>query len=201
MPGAQCTRSLVCEVVSSRCTRVFTAVAPEITRHPRTQWFYGLCRALPGDRAFLSPSLAKIASRKLDAGVEASGPHDFAVRKQNALVRSAARVHRIQPRVRDDRDTPLEWGGRRRYKVIWFFGKPEYFFQWGWTGQITLIRLGKLDFTRKSVGGARSGTCDTTLRRRDRPLSAPCGLPRDRRRFLRLLKNYGITVAVSPKSK
>src|SRR5674476_1420300 len=56
---------------SAECTRVFTAVAPEITRHPRTQWFYGLCRALPGDRAFLSPSLAKIASRKLDAGVEA----------------------------------------------------------------------------------------------------------------------------------
>jgi hypothetical protein len=39
MPGAQCTRSLVCEVGSSKCTRVFTAVAPEITRHPRTQWF------------------------------------------------------------------------------------------------------------------------------------------------------------------
>src|SRR5260370_40560902 len=114
MPGAQCTRSLVCEVVSARCTRVFTAVAPKITRHPRTQWFYGLCRALPGDRAFLSPSLAKIASRKLDAGVEASGPHDFAVRKQSALVRSAACGHRIQPRVRDDRDTPLKWGGRPR---------------------------------------------------------------------------------------
>ncbi len=78
------------------------------------QWFYGLCRALPGDRAFLSPSLAKIASRKLDAGVEASGPHDFAVRRASALVRSAASGHRIQPRVRDDRDTPLEWGGRRR---------------------------------------------------------------------------------------
>ena len=39
MPGAQCTRSLVCEVVVLECTRVFTAVAPEITRHPRTQWF------------------------------------------------------------------------------------------------------------------------------------------------------------------
>src|SRR6202047_4519137 len=94
---------------SRRCTRVFTAVAPEITRHPRTQWFYGLCRTLPGDRAFLSPSLAKIASRKLDAGVEASGPHDFAVRQQSALVRSAACGHRIQPRVREARDTPLKW--------------------------------------------------------------------------------------------
>src|ERR1700686_4930343 len=51
-------------------------------------------------------------SAKLDASVEASGPHDFSVRKQNALVSSAARVHRIQPRVRDGGDTPLEWGGR-----------------------------------------------------------------------------------------
>ena len=33
--------------------------------------------------------------RKLDAGVEASGPHDFAVREASALVSSAARVHRI----------------------------------------------------------------------------------------------------------
>jgi hypothetical protein len=139
---------------SLECTRVFTAVAPEITRHPRTQWFYGLCRTLPGDRAFLSPSLAKIASRKLDAGVEASGPHDFAVRKQNAFVRSAACGHRIQPRVRDDRDTPLKWGGRGGDKVICDFGKPEYFFGWDWTGRNSLIRLRKLDFTRKSAGRA-----------------------------------------------
>ena len=27
-----------------------------IARHSRTQWFYGLCRALPGDRALLPPS-------------------------------------------------------------------------------------------------------------------------------------------------
>src|SRR5450759_4392148 len=42
---------------------------------------YGLFRALPGDRACLPPSPAKVASRKLDASVEASGPHDFAVRE------------------------------------------------------------------------------------------------------------------------
>ena len=55
----------------------------------------------------------RIADRSamLDAGVEASGPHDFAVRKVSALVSSTPCVHRIPPRVRDDRDTPLEWGG------------------------------------------------------------------------------------------
>src|SRR5664279_1458291 len=94
----------------------------------------------PGDRLFCHRRFAN-ESAKLDASVEASGPHDFSVRQQSALVRSAARGHRIQPRVRDDRDTPLEWGGRRGYKVIWGFGKPEYFFKRDWTGRNSLIRL------------------------------------------------------------
>jgi hypothetical protein len=51
----------------------------------------------------------RMKSAKLDASVEASGPHDFAVRKLKRIRQSAARVHRIPPRVRDDRDTPLKW--------------------------------------------------------------------------------------------
>ena len=69
---------------------------------------YGLWRALLGDRAFLATvAPEKLASQELDASVGASGPHDFAVRKQSALVRSATCVHRIPPRVRDDREPPL----------------------------------------------------------------------------------------------
>ena len=45
--------------------------------------------------------------RQLDTSVGGSGPHDFAVRKGCALVSSAACVHRIPPRVRDDREPPL----------------------------------------------------------------------------------------------
>jgi len=44
--------------------------------------------------------------RRLDASVEASGPHDFAVRLSTIRQRRR-RVHRIPPRVRDDRETPL----------------------------------------------------------------------------------------------
>src|SRR6202047_5671282 len=100
MPGAQCTRSLVCEVGSSRCTRVFTAVAPEITRHPRTQWFYGFLRALPGDRAFLSPSLANEsanltpASRRQDHTTSPSALAPF--------VKGAAASTSSRTNVRDD---------------------------------------------------------------------------------------------------
>jgi hypothetical protein len=46
MPGAQCTRSLAREVVVE-CARVFTAVAPEITRHSRTRMVYGLYALSP----------------------------------------------------------------------------------------------------------------------------------------------------------
>jgi hypothetical protein len=48
MPGAQCTRSLAREVVVE-CARVFTAEAPEITRHSRTRMVLRLIRALPGE--------------------------------------------------------------------------------------------------------------------------------------------------------
>jgi hypothetical protein len=45
------------------------------------------------------------------------------------------RVHRIPPRVRDDRDTPLEWDETGMdIQVICGFGKAEYFCGRGWTG-------------------------------------------------------------------
>ena len=106
--------------------RMVDHVFAEITRHPHAM-VYGLFRALPGDRAFLSPSFAKVAFRKLDAGVEASGPHVFAVRLKR-IRQSAIRVHRNPPRVRDDREPPLRWDGTARdVQVICCFCKSEYF--------------------------------------------------------------------------
>src|SRR5437868_14290218 len=105
------------------------------TRHSPRNGFNGFLRALPGDRAFLSPphseygwsapGRADFASTKLDAGVEASGPHDFAVRSNIVRLRARASLtgwtppcdddcaptlprppHPV-PNVRDDRETPL----------------------------------------------------------------------------------------------
>jgi hypothetical protein len=67
-----------CALVESKSTRV-SQVTPESPGIPRAM-VYGLFRALPGDRAFLPPSPAKVAFRELDASVGASGPHVFAVR-------------------------------------------------------------------------------------------------------------------------
>ncbi len=119
MPGARPTRSLACNVESTRVSHHRSTGTPGI---PARNGFNGFLRALPGDRAFLSPSSSgygfvrarsgRQASAGLDAGVEASGPHDFAVRsnisRQHAVDRSQAetrpaitsrakrcRVHRI----------------------------------------------------------------------------------------------------------
>ena len=86
-------------------TSIHSEVA-KIIRHPHAM-VYGLWRALPGDRASLPPSPAKVAFRKLDASVEASEPHVFAVRFRGVRYRHI-RVHRIPPRVRDDREPPLK---------------------------------------------------------------------------------------------
>jgi hypothetical protein len=88
MPGAQCTRSRACRIGSTRVSHHRYTGTPGI---PARNGFNSLFRALPGDRAFLSPSLAEIVFRQLDAGVEASGPHDFAVRNR---ARSSMRQQR-----------------------------------------------------------------------------------------------------------
>jgi hypothetical protein len=79
MPGAQCTRSRACSVESTRVSHHESTGSPGI---PARNGFNGFLRALPGDRALLPPSSAKVAFRRLDASVGASGPHDFAVRRK-----------------------------------------------------------------------------------------------------------------------
>jgi hypothetical protein len=68
------------------------------------------------------------------------------------FVNGTVRVHRIPSRVRDDRDTPLEWDETGLVlEVIWVRREAEYFSQWDWTTQITLIRFNKLAFWRRGA--------------------------------------------------
>jgi len=115
----------------SKSAQLLPAIGLFCHRHWRKLVFANLTPASRRQDHTILPSACKTLSSEAPLASIASNPASVTIA--------------IRPRV----------GGRRRYKVIWFFGKPEYFFQWGWTGQITLIRLGKLDFTRKSVGGAK----------------------------------------------
>src|SRR5580693_9956857 len=107
MPGARCTRSRACRIVARA---LVTTVAPGSPGIPARDGFNSLFRALPGDRALLSPSPRGKTSAKLDASVGASGPHDFAVRKitRSSVAPPASIASR--PYVRDDRETPLVCG-------------------------------------------------------------------------------------------
>jgi hypothetical protein len=71
--------------------------------------------------------------RQLDASVEASGPHDFAVRFR-AVRQQHVSVHHIPPRVRDDRDRPSMGRDGAAYEVIWVGRERNYFSKQGWTG-------------------------------------------------------------------
>ena len=66
----------------------------------------------PVNGSFATVIPEKLVSQEFDASTAASGPHDFAVRGQLALVLRQRRVHRISPRVRDVR-TPLSSGETR----------------------------------------------------------------------------------------
>jgi hypothetical protein len=68
----------------------------------------------------VGPDRADIAFRELER--QRRGVRTTRLRRPqaSALVRSAARVHRIPSRVRDDRDTPLQWDETATdIKLIW----------------------------------------------------------------------------------
>jgi diadenosine tetraphosphate (Ap4A) HIT family hydrolase len=71
--------------------------------------------------------------RKLDASVEESGPHDFAVCFSAVRYRHL-HIHRIPLRVRDDREPPLMWNETAIIcEVIWVGGEQKYFCKRDWT--------------------------------------------------------------------
>jgi hypothetical protein len=104
-PGAP---AAACARVGVEGTRV-SQVTPKHPAFP-AQWFTAYFALSPVIGLFCHRRSASHPA-KLDASVEASGPHDFAVRFSTVRQRRI-RVHRIPPRVRDDREPPLCGTGR-----------------------------------------------------------------------------------------
>jgi hypothetical protein len=91
-------------------------------------------------------------SRRLDAGVEASGPHDFAVRVSAIRQARHPRPPHPTPYVRDDRETPLREGGTAMdIDLIWAKLEREYFCKQDWTGQISLIEQANLAWASRRI--------------------------------------------------
>jgi hypothetical protein len=81
MPGAS-DAPAASRAKGKKHTSVVATGLPERSGLPCAIGFNGFLRALPGERALLSPSLAamRMHHRQLDASIAASEPHDFAVR-------------------------------------------------------------------------------------------------------------------------
>jgi len=94
MPGARCTRSLVC----SKKAHELVTTGPPKTSGISCAMVLTVSFALSPVIGFSCHCSPRGNSARLDASVEASGPHDFAVRTAR-LVRPCARVHRIPFRV------------------------------------------------------------------------------------------------------
>jgi hypothetical protein len=105
------TRSLACEM--KKHDELVTTGSLETTQHSPHEWFYGLFRDLPGDRALLSPSPRNAkhcrelmpASRHQDHTASPSASYHSSKIHQ--------RPSHPAPNVRDDRETPLLSGAGR----------------------------------------------------------------------------------------
>jgi hypothetical protein len=137
MPGARCTRSLVCK--GRKHTSVVTTVAPEHPAFPHAMVLTA-ASCSPRRSGFLVTVASRIPPQSLTPASRRQDHTTSPSASPAPLVKSATRVHRIPSRVRDDRDTPLHGDGTARVtEVICVRMEAEYFFGQDWTGQITLI--------------------------------------------------------------
>jgi hypothetical protein len=84
MPGARCTRSLVCKI--KKRTSIVTTVTPETPGIPYAMVLTVSFVLSPVNRALLPPSLRGYRFRRFDTSVGMSGPHDFAARETAPFV-------------------------------------------------------------------------------------------------------------------
>ena len=88
-------------------------------------------------------------SAKLDASVEASGPHDFAVHPARVRLARLKRPPHPALHVRDDRERPsCEAGQRGLVEMICPTGKTKYFLAEDWTLESALILQANFSSTR-----------------------------------------------------
>jgi hypothetical protein len=83
MPGARCTRGLVCKLRKQRRTRAYRAA--ETLRHPLRNGFTAYNALSPVNGLVVTVTCRSL--HKLDASIAAPGPHDFAVREQRFVRR------------------------------------------------------------------------------------------------------------------
>src|SRR3954449_6702789 len=134
MPGARCTRSLACK--SKIAHEVVTTGSPEQPGIPRAMVLTAYFVISPVIGLCCHRRLAFTA--KLDASVEASGPHDFAVRLSTVRQPCYQRPPHPVPTFVTIAKRPFVWDGMAGVIVlIWVRLETECFCKGDWTAQIS----------------------------------------------------------------
>ena len=126
MPGACCTRGLVCNVHEEVRTRAYRAA--ESIRHSLRNGFTAYNVLSPENGSFASVAPREtVASGCIDASTATPGPHAFAVRFSRDRQSQLRRPPLPAPRC-DDGQRPSEWDGIVvDIALIWLSGKAKYF--------------------------------------------------------------------------
>ena len=130
-PDARCTRGLVCKLCKRKRTRAYRSSGGNPT-FP-AQWFYSLSRALPGDQTWDCHRHRRRLNRRLDASLEASGPHAFAVRLSAVRLTAPQRPPHPRPASMTLANAPLGGTGWQIIRLICTSEKQKYFCKRGWT--------------------------------------------------------------------
>ena len=114
MPGARCTRGLVCKV-RKKSAHEHTGSAESIRPSLRSGFTaYSVLSPVNGSFATVAAWISR-SIRRIDALPRDLTPaprrqdHTTSPYASRALVLHTFRVHRIPPHVRDDREPPLDW--------------------------------------------------------------------------------------------
>src|ERR1700676_1227995 len=138
MPGGQCTRSLVCE--NKQTHELVTTVTPGQPGIPYTM-VLRLTSCSPRRSGLFVTVAGGYLFRQLDAGVEASEPHDLAVRKIGALVLALPASTASRPSSVTIAKRPSVGRDARDIKVILVKREREYFCKRCWTGHLAKHQL------------------------------------------------------------
>jgi hypothetical protein len=101
MPGARCTRGLVCQKLRIWRTRAYRAA--EAIRHPLRNGFTAYFVLSPVSGLFATVIPEKLASQELSASGAAPGPHDFTVRRCPFVCAQKARLNKSVHRISSQR--------------------------------------------------------------------------------------------------
>jgi hypothetical protein len=120
------------------------------TRHSPRNGFNGFLRALPGDQACLTPSSALLTADLTPASGRQN--HTTSPYAAAPFVKRTARVHRIPPHVRDDRERPSEGRDGRGYRVDLGQARSGIFLQMGLDRHVAGQPVGQI--SRRNVCAA-----------------------------------------------